>query len=196
MPRKIFLLMFYLLILNSCAKEVAEGLNLKLVPPQNWTEKSEKEIFKQIYKKGADDKLKQSREINKNFRVLKSYLKYGDPNHLGIIPTIQIQIHDNHDKYIKNFERTVSKKVQWMIDNLDGYELLASPKKENVDGVAVVHFSIVHNQVIDGITAKIRSHIYMIPNGNTLYQLTFNDYEGDDCSKEFEEAIKSIKLFH
>lgn len=192
--KKAISLVYLLLILCSCDKKVAKDLDLELTPPKNWIEiGSEEKLFKEIYKDSATSKLEKSKKIYDKFRVVNSYFKY-DSTHYGINPTIQIQIHDNPDENFQDFQETVVKKGEWIRENLEGYQLLVNPEKITIDGVAVVYFQMVHNQIIDGVSVKIRSRIYMIPNGDSLYQLTFNDCQGDDCSTEFEESIKSIKL--
>ena len=63
-----------------------------------------------------------------------------------------------------------------------------------MDKTNVIYFRVSHKQLINDAKVKVRSEVFMIPNGNELHQITLNDSEEDDCSKEFIEVINSIKL--
>lgn len=192
--KKIILFSLIFLLFNSCAEKVSKNLDIRLIPPKNWVEiNSDKELFRNLYKDSADFKLKESKEIYRNF-IARGYLKYDDNNHLGINPVIQIQTHNNPDKYFNDFFQTVTNKIEWYKKNVDGFELLKEPEKRVVDKTNVVYFRVSHKQLIDDSKVKVRSEVFMIPNGNELHQITLNDSDEDDCSKEFIEVINSIKL--
>ena len=47
----------------------------------------------------------------------------------------------------------------------------------------------------NGNELKVRSRTYAIPYKNYFFQVNFTDGQiGEDCNKEFEELVKTIKI--
>ncbi|MES2485076.1 MAG: hypothetical protein V4581_03905 [Bacteroidota bacterium] len=196
MIQKLSFILIFSFFFYSCQKrEETRALNFSIAAPENWIKiESESEIYKSLYKENGKAKLEESRKINKNFRILNFFLKYENSKHIGPNPTIQVQVLDNGDKNFNDFYATTLNKIAWFEENLEGFELTMKPNKVKIYGVDAVSFSIIHLQLIDNVKIKVKSIVYMIPDKHTLIQITFNDFENDNCSKEFKKAIKSIRL--
>jgi hypothetical protein len=183
----------FFLSLISCTK-VESGLKFNMAKPKNWvTIHSEKELYSYLYKDSAQEKIKESREINKNFRVLASYKKYKEIRP-GINPNIQVRVHDNEAETFDDFLQTVIEDIKLYPKYLKGFEIVEQPIKTKLDNVDVVYFSGIHPMIIDSVELMARTKCYMIPNGYKRYQLTFNDSKEDDCTKTFDSLVKTIKL--
>jgi hypothetical protein len=165
-----------------------------MAKPKNWvTIHSEKELYSYLYKDSAQEKIKESREINRNFRVLASYKKYKEL-HPGVNPNIQVRVHDNEAETFDDFLQNVVEEIKLYPKYLNGFEIVEQPKKAQLDNVDVVYFSGIHPMIIDSVKLVVRTKCYMIPNGYKRYQLTFNDSKENDCTQTFDSLVKTIKL--
>ncbi|MFN7045758.1 MAG: hypothetical protein ACK4M1_11240 [Flavobacterium sp.] len=152
----------------------------------------EKEIFELLYRDSAQTKLDSSKRDLK-FGVKKSFRKYQDVEY-GINPTIQVQVQYNAHENFEDFFKSQSDEANYFLKYFKSAKFIEAPKKISIDGIESIHYSLGYEKTLNDSVYKVRVRAYLIPNGETLFQITLNDSEDRDCSKTYDSIVKTICL--
>ena len=153
---------------------------------------NEKEIFELLYRDSAQTKLNSSKR-DLRFGVKKSYRKYKNVEN-GINPTIQVQVQYNEHENFEDFFKSQSDETKYFLKYFKSAKYIEPPTTINIDGIKSIHYSITYTKTINDALYRPRVRAYIIPNNETLYQITLIDDEERDCSKTYDSIIKSIRL--
>ncbi|RAR70674.1 hypothetical protein [Flavobacterium aciduliphilum] len=197
--KRILLLLFILCSINSIGQTFFENkqFGISMQNPTNWNVSDNQLLLKNL------EKLDFSNEVtaelikaNKGMIVLASFYKYDINNHIGLIPTITINVRINQTKNFEDFKTFQKESSKGLKKYLDDFEYIIEPKEIQLSNRKGMEYRCKYSmKTKDGEILKIKSLNYFIPIGK--YYLCFNFIDGlekDDCTKEFEELIKTIKI--
>lgn len=180
-----------LFLLTFC-KRSKQNLDLTMSSPKNWIEMNEKQIFELLYRDSAQTKLDSSKR-DLRFSVIKSFRKYQDVEY-GINPTIQVQVQYNSHENFEDFFKSQSDEAKYFLKYFKSAKFIEPPKIVFIDGIKTVHYSFSFAKTFNDTIYRARSRAYIIPNDETLFQVTLNDSEDRDCSKTYDSIVKTIRL--
>ena len=80
--------------------------------------------------------------------------------------------------------------------NFDNFELVEEPSEVEISGIRslLVRSRFTMNGG-NGQTIKVRSKTYAVPVNDFFYQMNFTDsQDGEDCTAEFDELLKTVTI--
>ncbi len=165
--------------------------------PKSWIEANNKELLKNLEKfEVSDENLIKLISDNKGSLLLSSFYKYNPKTHSGIIPTIQINVRQKNGNDFDQFKNMIVQSAKGLKKYFEDFEYISEPTEIKISGIRCVYFVgkfTMKSQ--NGNELKVRSRTYAIPYKNYFFQVNFTDGQiGEDCNKEFEELVKTIKI--
>lgn len=111
------------------------------------------------------------------------------------IPKMQFNVAGNSEKNFKKLLKATAKNAESLKKYQPDFKLVQKPKKIEISGIKSVYYIATYSMMVKGKKATIRTYTYIIPYRNYIFHLNFTDeINGKDRSKEFEEAVKTIKI--
>ncbi len=165
--------------------------------PKNWIETSNKVLLKNLEKfEVTEENLMKLISDNKGSILLTSFYKYDPKTHAGIIPTIQINVRSKGKSDFENFKNQMGESTKGFKKYFLDFEFIKELTEIEISGIQSVYFiGKFTMKTQNGQEMKVRSRTYAIPYKNYFFQLNFTDGQfGEDCTKEFDELVKTIKL--
>ena len=107
-----------------------------------------------------------------------------------------ITIEKNPTKNFLEFKNAIKSNVESYKEIVENFEFIEEPKEIEISknkGIVCVYKYSIKTQ--EGEIVKIKSRGYSIPNGSYFLNIEFIDGQIDeDCTNEFNELIKTIKI--
>ncbi len=199
----LILTLFSILFLG-CVKQNKNSKQIKddnlgefsLPLPQNWLDKSDLNLKKNLSKYNFDDdELKAILKSNRGSIPVLVYLKYDPSTYSGPIPTIQVNLRPNQQLDFARFKNDMKVSMEKMGANFNNYRVLEPLEEITVDNVKGLKFKVQFDlESQEGEAWTIRSWSYVFPIGRYFYQINFSDNEGENCEALYEELIKKVKI--
>jgi hypothetical protein len=165
--------------------------------PENWIEASNKVLLKNLEKFDVNEEnLNKLISDNKGSLLLNSFYKYDPKTHAGIIPTIQINVRSKGKNDFEQFKSGMTQSANSFKKYFADFEFIKEVTEIEISGIKCVYFiGKFTMKTQNGQELKVRSRTYAIPYKNYFFQLNFTDGQtGEDCTKEFDDLIKTIKI--
>ena len=165
--------------------------------PRKWKVSSEDQAMKNLNLLDfSDAKLIELLKKNNNSISLGTIYKYDIKKHAGLIPTIKINVRINPAEDFDDFKSLITQSSQSFRTLFPDFQYIQQPVEVEISGVKGILFigkySIMSK---NGQSLKVRSRTYAIPYKKYFFQVNFTDGQVlDDCSNEFDELVKSIKI--
>jgi len=169
----------------------------KIQEPNNWIEASNKVLLKNLEKfELTEENLSKLISENKGSIILTSFYKYDPKTHAGIIPTIQINVRLKGNSNFEQFKNAIAESAKGFKKYFQDFEFIDEITEIEISGIKCVYFiGKFTMKTENGQEMKVRSRTYAIPYKNYFFQLNLTDGQsGEDCTKEFDELIKTIKI--
>lgn len=165
--------------------------------PRKWFIAGNKELNDNLKKiEMTEDELAKLLKTNNNSILLGAFYKYNPKTTSGLIPTIQINVRPNNTKDFEGFRLGLNNSAMSLKQYFSDFEFIENLKEIEVSNIKSLYFIGKFTlQTQDGQTMKVRSRTYAIPYKNYFFQINFTDGQtGEDCTKEFDELVKTIKI--
>jgi hypothetical protein len=165
--------------------------------PTNWVIAENNGIIENVNKVRFNQvQLTQLITASKGALLLTSFYKYPFGTRNGLVPTINIKAHKNPTKSYTEFKKYIENGTSQLGKYLENLEFIKAPTEVNISGLkAVEYFCKYTLKTKLGETMKIRTRFYAIPNDDFYFTINFIDGQiEDDCTKEFEDLLKTIKI--
>jgi hypothetical protein len=199
--KKILLLIF--IITNSVnfaysqKKFVNKEYEFEIQEPKNWIEADNKVLLKNLEKfEVNEENLNKLISDNKGSILLTSFYKYDPKTHAGIIPIIQINVRYKGKSDFEQFKSGMAQSATSFKKYFSDFEFLNEVTEIEISGIKCIYFiGKFTMKAQNGQEMKVRSRTYAIPYKSYFFQVNFTDGQiGEDCTKEFDELVKSIKI--
>ncbi|MFL9835923.1 hypothetical protein ABS768_00340 [Flavobacterium sp. ST-75] len=194
--KKIFTASLIFLCLSSAfAQKIYhnKGFGITIEIPQTWWEDNrngfpaEIELSKSERKKILDD----SNSVFLTLFYDRETIKEGG----NYIPKMQFNVASNYEKDFKVLLKATENNVKIQKKFQPDFKLVKKPKEVKIAGIKSIGYVATYSMMVNGKTTTIRSFTYVIPYNNYVFHLNFTDeINGKDRSKEFEAAVKTIKI--
>lgn len=183
-------------LLTTSFRQTSNSFTFSMKAPEKWNEITNEDIWNNIDKfKLTDSELNKYISDHKGSVLLLAYLKYKQTEHPGLIPTIQVNLRINTTNNFKDFFLLMSKSAEDMKKHLNDYEFIDNPDTLLVGGKKAMFFSAKFTMSTkNGAIINARSRTYAVPNGDKFFQINFTDGDGEDCSKLYDELLKTIEF--
>jgi len=165
--------------------------------PNNWKQANNSILLDNLEKfEVNEENLQKIVRTNRGSILLSSFYKYDPKTHLGLIPTIQINVRLKPDVDFEQFKILMIQSAKGFSTVFSDFAYIIEPVEIEISGVKSVYFvGKFTMKTQDGQEMKVRSRTYAIPNKNYFYQLNFTDGQtGEDCNEEFDALIQTIKV--
>lgn len=199
--KKCLFLTFVFLIFSfqGFSQEIYENkqYEISLQIPKKWLIREKAEIIEnQKNIERSDEVSKKISETSKSTIRLIALQKYNPNTHIGILPVILVSIRPFPAKDFQIFKKAYIKSLDSQKPLIQDFEFIEEPKEVEISGIKAVYFKNKSTvKYKDGGIAKAKSRIYAIPYKNYFFQITMNDGQTEeDCTKEFDEFVKTIKI--
>jgi hypothetical protein len=111
------------------------------------------------------------------------------------IPKMQFNVAGYYEKGIDALKKATIANAEKLKKFQPDFTYIESPKEITISGIKSMYYIAEYSMLINGKPAMIRTHTYIIPYKNYIFHLNFTDEKnGKDRSKEFKEAVKTIKI--
>lgn len=165
--------------------------------PTDWNMADNKDFLKSIENIDfSKDDVSALIKASKGSLLLVAFNKYEIGKHLGLIPTIKISARLNPTQNFAEFKMWDAQSTEGIKKHVPDFENIIESKEIEISGLkGIENYHKFSMKTKEGTILKIKSRSYIIPVGK--YYLTFAFIDGqetDDCSAEFEELIKTIKI--
>lgn len=168
-----------------------------MTKPAKWFEAEKSDLVKNLQKVDiSDEKLdKLLKEDNRSI-LLVAFYKYLPNEHVGLIPKAQVDVRLNPTKTYEQFRSSLLKSMESFKSYFPDFEFLETPKDVEVSSIkSLSTFSKFTVKMENGQSLKARSRTYAIPYKQYFFQISLTDGQNEeDCSKIFDEIVKSIKI--
>jgi len=168
--------------------------------PAGWFPISKAEIEESLKRFDLrNDSLQNFLAQNQGKYLLFAYVKFRQDSFTGLNPKIEgrvIQINSQKPLTFSEFKPAAETTLRKIASQFDEQRYLVEPSVIKIAGIdSVYHVSEFQMSVQNGSKLRVRSRTYLIPRGTYFFQISFVDEpDRGDCSAEFDELIKSIKL--
>jgi len=130
----------------------------------------------------------------KTSKLLYSYAKYPDRSFKSIIPSIKIEIRKNKFASDDDFFTDAKTETDDWQKYFDSLKFLEGPKIIDFKGVKALYMNLTYSKKLNDTIWHPRSKTFLVPSGNIIYQIHFNDERSIDCQDEFSKIIDNIKF--
>ena len=170
---------------------------IKIQEPANWILASNTDLNKSI------NKLKLTEEqilklINENRGIISvcTYYKYNMDSVSGLIPTIKITVRTNPTEDFNEFKKIMITSTDNLKTIVDDFKFIDNFTNIVLSGKECLYYSCSYSlKRKDADKINVRTKYYMIPKGKYFVSISLMDNQTtDDCSKLFDEVIKSLQL--
>jgi hypothetical protein len=171
-------------------------LHFSMDYPEKWYQTTNEEITDNLGKFELTDKeLDKYISDHKGSVLIKSFVKYKASEYSGLVPAIQVNLRKNTTGSFEDFASVISKSAEDMKNMLPNFAYIHKPQAVIIGGRKAIYFyaRFTMNSK-DGGTINARSRTYAVPVGDKFYQISFSDGGAEDCSKLFDDLIKTIKF--
>lgn len=200
MKKYLFLtLVFLTLSFQGLGQEVYENKKFyfSMQQPNKWFIANNKELLDNLNKiELTEESLAKFVSDSKEEILLTGFYKYNPKTKTGLIPTIQIRVRANKTKNFQSFKSDLIKSSKSFNKYFEDFGFIEEPKEIEISGIKSVVFvfqftmKTQYNQIL-----KVRSRAYAIPQKSYFFQINFTDGQTEeDCTKEFDELVKTIKI--
>jgi hypothetical protein len=200
MKKYLFLTVVFLIFsVQVFSQEVFENkqYEFSMQIPKKWLIREKVEILEnQKNIERGDEESKKISEISKSTIRLIALQKYNPKTHIGILPVVLVSVRPFPAKDFQIFKNAYIKSFDSQKTLIQDFEFIEEPKEVEISGIKAVYLKIKSTvKYKDGGIAKAKSRIYAIPYKNYFFQITMNDGQTEeDCTKEFDELVKTIKI--
>ena len=170
-----------------------KGFGITIEIPQTWWEDN-RNGFPAHIELGNTERnkiLEDSRSVFLTLFYDRETIKEGG----NYIPKMQFNVAANSERDIKNLLKATKQNAESLKKYQPDFKLVQKPKQVEISGINSVHYITTYSMMVNGKNTTIRSYTYIIPVRNYVFHLNFTDeINGKDRSKEFEKAVKTIKI--
>ena len=174
---------------------VSDSYSFKIDQPQGWVNmidldvKENLKLIDSFSNEEIEELVSQS-----SGQPIVVYMKHDPNSYAGLIPTIKVTLMHSLSSNFDEFKNSIKGSIPQMEQLLDNFNIIIPLTELDIDGQKGVYFTSEFTIEYGGKIEKIRSWTYAVSVDKYLYQINFSDMNGDDCSKVYEDVLKSIKL--
>lgn len=168
-----------------------------MAEPQGWIWANSDDLKINLEKLDIDEEdLKKILKDHKGSVLLQSFFKYDPQTHPGLIPAIQINVRERNNPDFDIFKEYVIKSARNLQKVYTDYTFVEDVTETKISGIRSLYFISKFTMKTDnGQELRVRSRIYVIPVKDYYFQINMTDgVLTDDCSDEYDQLIKSIKI--
>ena len=174
-----------------------KAFKFSMLEPQGWIWANSDDLKQNLDKlEISEEDLAKIVHDHKGSVLLQSFFKYDPQTHPGIIPAIQINVREKNNPDFALFKESVIKSARNLQRVYTDYTFIEDVTETKIGGIKSLYFISKFTMKTDnGQEHRVRSRIYVIPMKDHYFQINMTDgilYE--DCSKEFDRLIKTIKV--
>lgn len=192
----IFTLLFFVHLCQGQTVFRNENLGFSIEKPENWTIIEKRETLQNIEEhiKLKPELLERILNQNKGTIEIISFIKYPVDSHVGIIPTIKINLRKSSAKSLESFKKGIWENINGMKIFFPDLKIIDEPTVLKINGRNCIFSSFDYMLEANNGKEKASVFLYAIPNGDTFYQIALMDSEKENNTVIFEKVLKSIKI--
>lgn len=197
--RKLLVIFFLINALTATAQKRFEskGFNFSMLEPQGWIWANNDDLKQNLDKLDiAKDDLAKIMKDHKGSLLLQSFFKYDPQTYPGLIPAIQINVREKNNPDFALFKQSIINSARNLQKVYKDYNFIQDVTELKIGGVKSLYFISKFTMKTDsGQEFRVRSRIYVIPMNDYYFQINMTDgLLSDDCSKEFDALIRSVRV--
>lgn len=197
--KKFLLLAFIICIVPANAQKIFNKpqFGFSMQEPANWIAADKSALVNNLEKFKIDNPgLKKLISENNGTLLLGAFYKYNPKTKAGVIPTIQINLRDKGKANFAQFKNSIIASAKTFKSTFPDFEFIQQPHEVTISGIKSICFIGKFTMKSEnGTVLKVRSRTYAIPYKDYFFQVNFTDAQtGEDCSKEFDALVKTIKI--
>jgi hypothetical protein len=124
------------------------------------------------------------------------YMKYDRHKHIGVIPTIQVNVRENFEQNMDSFYLAMDNGIFEMFDLLDCFRVTLPLEKVEIDGIQSLRFMSSFTVNYKGEEVMVSSWTYLVPFKGHYYQINFSDLLNDNCDSIYNEVFNEMKFIN
>lgn len=199
MTKKLIFMLVAIVSISATAQMRYDNKTFKfsMLEPQSWIWANSDDLQLNLDKLEIDeDDLAKIVADHKGSVLLQSFFKYDPQTHPGIIPAIQINVRERNNPDFDLFKEQIIKSSRNLQRVYSDYTFVEDVTETKISGIKSLYFISKFTMKTDsGQELRVRSRIYVIPMKDYYFQINMTDgLLSEDCSKEFDKLIKSIKV--
>lgn len=199
MMKKLIFMLMAVVSISATAQMRYDNKTFKfsMLEPQSWIWANSDDLKLNLDKLEIDeDDLAKIVSDHKGSVLLQSFFKYDPQTHPGIIPAIQINVRERNNPDFDLFKEQIVKSSRNLQRVYTDYTFVEDVTETKISGIKSLYFISKFTMKTDsGSELRVRSRIYVIPMKDYYFQINMTDgLLSEDCSKEFDKLIKSIKV--
>jgi hypothetical protein len=166
-------------------------------PPKGWIT-ANKDVRNENVRRleMSDDALKKLLESDKGTTSLLSYFRQDPNTTAGLVPVVNVDVRRMAPVPYQQFKADLTKSADGLKTYFPDIKF-GAPADVEIGGIRSVLFTSTFTmKTADGQILQVRNRVYGIPMGNYFFQISLNDGPEKelDCTHEFDQVIKSIKI--
>jgi hypothetical protein len=166
-------------------------------PPKGWITANKDDRNENIKRlEMSEDAVKKLLESDKGTTSLMSYFRQDPNTTAGLIPVVNVDVRRMAPVPYQQFKADLSKSTDGLRTYFPDIKL-SDPADVDISGIRSVLFTSTFTmKTADGQILRVRNRVYGIPMGNYFFQISLNDGQEKelDCTHEFDQVIRSIKI--
>ncbi|MCU0238837.1 MAG: hypothetical protein MUC29_05290 [Pyrinomonadaceae bacterium] len=198
---KKYLFLFWLLLFlanHSFSQEVYENkkFEFSINKPEKWVKRENTRLLHIVNSIDlTDENLEKTLKLFQG-ALLVAFQKTNPNDGTLLNPIIQVNIRFKPTKDFDVFKKAIINSANSFKQSFDDFEFIDNAKEIEISGIKSVYFFAKFTyKTKDGKEIRTKSRTYAIPYKNYFFQINFTDgFESEDCTKEFDELVKSIKI--
>lgn len=164
--------------------------------PTDWIPQLRSNLVENIKSLDDSDRIDAILKNHKGDIAVRSFLKYDPSTVAGLIPTVNVNVRRKSTNDFAVFKKELIASTEFVKNNVDNFVFLSNPTEIEISGIRSVYMVLTYSvKREDGQILKPRSRIYAIPIKGYFIQVNLIDGQTEnDCTKEFDELVKTIKI--
>ncbi len=176
-------------------KYINQFFGFSINKPAQWIEVENEELLSNLDNfKLPGESLTKFINDHKGSILLTSYYKYNPEAHVGLIPTVQVNVRVNTTKNFREFKNAMAQSANSFKNYFEDFEFDEPPTVVKISGIETIYFAAKFTLQLESGAVTVRSRTYAIPYGSYFFQLNFTDGQDEDSSKLFDRLITTIKI--
>ncbi len=165
--------------------------------PVNWISQTRSNLIENIKSLDDSDKIDAIIKNHQGDIAIRTFSKHDPSTVTGLIPTITVNVRRKSTNNFSVFKRELTNSVSLIRSAFDDFVFISNPSEIEISGIRSLQMTFAYSvKRKDGQILKPRTTIYAIPIRGYFVQVNFIDGQtpNNDCSKEFDELFKTIKI--
>ncbi len=163
--------------------------------PTNWISQSRSNLVDNIKSMDDTQRIDAILKNHKGDIAITSFSKFDPSTVAGLIPTVTVNVRKKSTNDFSVFKKELQASTELIKSSFGDFAFLLNPTETEISGIRSVYMVITYTvKRNDGQVLKPRTRVYAIPIKGFFIQVNLIDDQDKDCTKEFDELVKTIRI--